>query len=373
VTLSDRLKFFGIALDASDDPKKSTLKQNHALGALPWKLMFPNPYKGLISYLKDVLNLNFCDEAGEIMVDSWLTPTPKVEDLPLVEPENYNTFITSDCCSDYANLVKRFVADKVLPDKPAMVAVDHSMTGGALKALAEHFGPENIAVLVFDNHFDGIRAKDRMELSRYAKDHPSELLNFETVSSSDMFSDVPETYNCATFLRYLLDEDVILPGNLMIIGVADYPPEEAERDEHLKKYSKAYLHYEDKGITFITKHDVDAGGRNISGRMDSFFRKVAAPHIYISLDADVGSFKSVYAARTMNAIGLSRKQLHGLASAVSQQIVHYKKTLVGFDVCEVDTYLAGYEFEPGVKDKTYEVLSDLVRMILKQPTLQEQV
>jgi len=357
VSFSEEFKFFGVPLDATDDPDKVELKRSYALGMLPWKPPFPNPYRGVVNFLKNAFNLEIL-EAGEMPVDSWLTPTPSIRDLPLVNPENYSIFIHGDGCHEYANLVTRFVDSRVFPGKPVMVAVDHSMTGGVLKTLAEKLGPENLAVLVFDSHFDGIEARDRMELLKYAKEHPVPLLTFE----ADFSEEPPETYNCATFLKYLLDDKTILAENLAVIGVSDYPPEEAREDERLKGYCEAYLKYERENVHFITKHEVRQ--RKARELMVSLFDRLNAPYVYISLDADVGSFKSVYAARTMNAIGLSEEQLRDLSLAVAREVACRKKKLIGFDVCEINTYFTGYEFEAGMKDRTYEVLGSFMKNIL---------
>ena len=65
----------------------------------------------------------------------------------------------------------------------------------------------------------------------------------------------------------------------------------------------------------------------------------------------------------MNVIGLDRKQLYGTARALGE-FAHDNIELVGFDVCEIETFLAGRHFKNGVTDQTFEVVSDVIRLLL---------
>ena len=44
----------------------------------------------------------------------------------------------------FVNVLK----DKVLPDVPLMIGVDHSGTGGCIEALAEKYGKGNLSVVM---------------------------------------------------------------------------------------------------------------------------------------------------------------------------------------------------------------------------------
>ena len=105
-----------------------------------------------------------------------------------------------------------------------------------------------------------------------------------------------DQFSCGNFWDYLMDTGTILPQNLIFIGVADYP----EQKEGPKKniYQKTYLDFEARGCAFFPRQRFEG---QYADELCRFLRdKIKAPNVYISLDLDVGSYSSTYAARYMD-------------------------------------------------------------------------
>jgi hypothetical protein len=88
-------------------------------------------------------------EKGSIAVPAWLLPRPPAEDLSKVVAHEFVAFIDQDGCRENANEVERFVQQEVLPEIPCMVAIDHSLTGGVYKAVAQYYGKEKTGLIIW--------------------------------------------------------------------------------------------------------------------------------------------------------------------------------------------------------------------------------
>ena len=104
-------------------------------------LAFRDPMDGLLAGLPA-----FQGKSKTIGIEPWLLPAPPNEMLFMLTVENFVTFIDSDGCLEYANKVKEAVRSSI-PKTPVLVGVDHSLSGGAIKALAEEHGGENIRLI----------------------------------------------------------------------------------------------------------------------------------------------------------------------------------------------------------------------------------
>ncbi|MBW1801983.1 MAG: arginase family protein, partial [Deltaproteobacteria bacterium] len=212
-------KIFGVALDASDDPISLHLKLGSMMarekGDNHW---YADPYDALIEKLPHGPHLEY---VGKFPVPSWLGPRPLLSDRPLVHSENFQRFYDEKGFLKISQQVKDFVTEKILPDTPVMIGIDHSATGGVLSALSEHHGAENISVVVLDQHFDALPASLRTEagLRAHRNLEPDMItMPFGTLGSDE--------YCCGNFWAYLMDDGALLPENLSFIGVADYPRED---------------------------------------------------------------------------------------------------------------------------------------------------
>ena len=362
---NSKIQFFGIPLDPTDDPLKMEFKLLLAKDCASKKLRFKSPYSGVRSYLKDLFDAGDFKDKGEMKVPSWLTPVPSMEDLAFLTPLRNVTFIDSNGCYKYAERVKEFMKGSIGKGVPAMVAVDHSMTGGMLKALAERYSPENITVLILDSHFDAFSISERVELFRFAEKKYPDLMSYSDSrffsSGADIEKSIPKTYNCGTFLKYLLEEEIIPPERLIVLGVSDYPTEEMRRERGIRRYTEQYLQFEREGVTFVTKEEIERIG--IERIMTSLLGEVKTDYIYISFDADIGALNAIYAARFLNCIGLNKRQIYEIADTLVKAL-QKDLILIGLDICEIEIFLAGLRLTNGIIDDSLEVLSDFVRVLL---------
>ena len=171
---------------------------------------------------------------------------------------------------------------------------------------------------------------------------------------------IQESYNCATWLKYMLDEGVVRPDRLIVFGISDYPTAAMRQDPRLSRYVGAYRAFEEAGVTFVTKEEIRQKG--VRGALAPLLNEMAADRLYVSLDADIGSLDAVHAARFMNVVGLSSEELFEIARVLEETL--REKELIGLDVCGIETFLLGRKFPNGTTDRTLERLSDFVRILL---------
>ncbi len=364
--LSRKLALFGVALDPTDDELKLEFKTILARDLAAGRTRFRNPYEALTGVLQDLIARGLCEVSGEVEIPSWLTPTPNPSDLPLLTAENNLRFIDEGGCDEFAERVRGFPETRPARGIPAVIAVDHSMTGGALRALAREHGSSDMAVLVVDSHFDGLQLAERMELFRYGKETGSDDAEGPPADPSpDRWTEkyaAQESYNCATWLKHAVDDRVVKPDRLIVFGISDYPTEDMRQDPRLSRYVGAYRAFEEAGVTFVTKKEIRQKG--VRGALGPLLNGMAADRLYVSLDADIGSLDAVYAARFMNVVGLSGEELCEIARVLEETL--REKELIGLDVCGIETFLLGREFPNGSTDRTLERLSDFVRILLGQ-------
>jgi len=356
------ISFFGIALDPTDDPLKIQFKHALTRNLLSGQANFANPYRALMHDLQDLLVGSDWEASGEIEVPSWLTPAPDPSELPLATPESNISFMETNGCQRHAEKVRNLVLQRMLGNIPAMIAVDHSMSFGTLSAITEICSPEDLTVLIVDSHFDAFDPSERLGLYRYAENTcPWMSSSASAHVTADSGIGQRDDLNCGNFLKQLLDKRVISPGRLILFGVSDYPDSEIKQDSRAKEYVETYLHYEQQGVTFITKEEIDKTG--IDNALARLLKKIDTHHLYVSLDVDVGSLRAINAARFMNVIGLDRNQLYKTASVLGR-LIRDDVELVGFDICEIETFLAGRHFKNGVIDRTFETVNDVIRLLL---------
>jgi arginase family enzyme len=171
---------------------------------------------------------------------------------------------------------------------------------------------------------------------------------------------IRESYNCATWLKHMLDEQVVLPDRLIVFGVSDHPSESMRQDPCLNRYVNAYRAFEEAGVTFVTREEIRQKG--VGGLLVPLLDERAADGLYVSLDADIGSLDAVHAARFMNVVGLGCEEMYEIARVLEETF--REKELIGLDVCGIETFLLGREFPNGSTDRTLERLSDFVRILL---------
>ena len=368
--MDKKIKVFGAALDPLDDPMKVLAKCSY-INRLAQNLIEPernflDPYEGLLKF-SEVLKREDFIKIGKFPIDTWLTPKPKIEDFPLLDPFKYQEFVNSGAVRILSIKLGKFINEKILPDIPLMIGVDHSLTGGVLYSLSKKYGKDNILVVMFDAHFDGIPASISLNLTKYMKEHQKEVhvLVPELLESMDIENiTLNDSYSCASFLDYLIEDEIISPQNLIIFGVQDYPDKElfSIEDSRVKEFVNYYSSFEEKGVKIIpAMKNNDLMLEELKKSLNSH----NIPNIYISFDVDVGVFKEILAARFMNVIGIEKELILNAAKAIKEFMITKKSDLIGLDFLEIDTYIFGREFKKsGKKDMTAEVIDEFLKIIL---------
>lgn len=365
--MEKKVKVFGAALDATDFPLNVQTKLIYLNRVAQDNVPEPNfldPYEGLLLYSRILSNEDYV-KMGKLAVDSWLTPKPTIEDFPLIDQKIFQKFADDGLVKDYSIKLEKYIQKSILPDVPIMIGADHSLTGGALGAVSKEYGAENILVVVFDAHYDGIPASVALNIAKYMRDHPDEVnpLVPELVSSVDENSDIKDNYTCASFLHYLMKDEIIIPENLIVFGCQDYPDEEYRsiKDPRIVEFVDFFNSIEEKGVTFIPKMESNQMIEKLSSRLE----KIDKPYIYISFDVDVGGLKEIIAARFRNAIGIDKSTIIEAANTIKNYMNTHKSELIGLDIMEIETHLLNRDFpKSGRKDLTVEVVDDFLEVLM---------
>ena len=323
------MKIFGAALDPLSSPERLNLK----LGYLNWVFNNPlanssylDPYDLIKSDLEEEVDLfGAGDWVGKFPVDSWLTPKPTLDDARSITCQRFNAFLKENGCLRYWKLVENYMDQRILPSKPVMIGVDHSLTGAVIRTLAKHI--DSLNVIVLDAHFDVARYQSlslpfELRSSDEGRWHSNPLGSKEEITFLE----------CGNFISFILEEGVVRPDNLWVIGVQDeilmYPKVESYSNPEWAQFNE-YRKWMDRGIHLVTKKELIS---------HSFTIDLKGP-VYLSIDMDVGSLSSVFSARFMNCVGLTyddfMKSLHLLSGMIRQS----KNPLLGLDIMELDIHL----------------------------------
>jgi len=151
-TPQKKIVFFGCPLDG--DERHESIQEKLSLMGTPGVVV--DPYEGIMKIIRQEVNPEIWSEKGSFDVPSWLRPIPSLTDEENITTEAFVDFMDHGGFETYARRVGDFIATHIFPDIPCMLAVDHSLTGGAFKKLIELYRPEDIALIVLDSHTDAI-------------------------------------------------------------------------------------------------------------------------------------------------------------------------------------------------------------------------
>lgn len=350
--MDKKVIFFGCPFDC-DEKHESISEKRSCTGKLQ---AGDDPLDAVLEIIRREIPARLWDERGSVAVPAWLRPQPSAEYLPKMVVDDFVDFIDQDGCRQMADQVESFVRETVLPHIPCMVTVDHCLTGGVVKALAEHYGKENITLLILDSHTDAIPMSSLAGAIHYDIDTNPNSLH----SKDDPFLyDRSESYNASSFVHHLVAESVVDPGNLMIIGVSDYPDNRVRRikDPRVAKYVGEFAKLKKMGVKLITKKDCQLK----PAKVRALFKQIRTPYLYISIDMDVGSRNAVEAVRFRDWKGLTEKKIFNLADAISA-LFSKERRLAGMDINEINPRRAGQYFPSG-QDRTYEIAAKLIQKI----------
>ncbi|MFX1489129.1 MAG: arginase family protein [Promethearchaeota archaeon] len=361
------IKVFGAALDATDFSFSIQIKQNY-LKQLAQNLIpdrnFIDPYDAFLMF-SNVLSKNKYIQLGKFPIESWLTPKPNLKDLPLINQLEFQNFTSKGGIRIYSERLDSYVRNDILPDMPLMIGVDHSLTGGILNALSHEYGPEDLLILILDAHFDGLPASISLNIAKFMNEHPEEInpLLPEFVNNLNEYINVVDTYTCASFLFYLLEEKVILPQNLIIFGCQDYPNKKFRslEDSRIKEYVEFYNKMEQKGVKFVPKSDAISMIRKLSAILE----EKGKSNLYLSFDTDIGALRDIIATRFRNAIGIDQTTILKTAKIIKSTMNSKKMNLVGLDIMEIETHLLNRSFpKSGRRDQTIKVVDNFLDILI---------
>jgi arginase family enzyme len=333
------IKVFGAAFDPLDLTERVDLK----LAYLNWlkdhqinEGNLSDPYDFLENYLRSKnCKLNNIEWIGKFPIESWLRPKPSISDIPNIFPGKFTEFLDSNGCYDYRKKLVDYLKGTMHSSVPVMIGVDHCLTGGAIEFLKEKYDQFNI--LIFDSHCDIVDLETR-------RCYFEGYLKLE----DQFFGE--EIYECGSFLSYLLNERVIKPENLWIIGTQDLD----QFKENAKiLFSKKILPWIEQGIHIVSKENL-----LLMGVPD----EIKGP-TYVSFDVDLGSLSSVFATRFLNYIGLNIEQILNLVDELSKRIRSKKIELIGLDIMEIDIHFLGENVE-GHQDYTPQIAYEIIEKMI---------
>ncbi|MBT3176001.1 MAG: hypothetical protein HOG03_03805 [Desulfobacula sp.] len=353
-----KILFFGCPMDC--DEKFDSIQEK--LNLVRTIKSFDDPLDGVMEYFDSDVPTDLWDNLGSLQVQSWLGPKPHSKDRSKINTENFISFIDSNGCKKFADDVDKFVTDRILPDIPCLIGIDHSLTGGVYSALSRHYGKENLSLIIIDSHTDAVPMPALAGAIQYDMEkNPSSVHD----SNDPFLYNRCDSYNASSFVHKLVTNKIVYPKNLYIIGVSDYPEKKFQRikDPRIKKYINAYLNLKRKGVKIITKKECKLNPKKIKG----FLKTISTPYVYVSIDMDIGANNALEGVRFRNWKGLNQPQIYKLADTVAK-IFSDSTQLAGMDICEIDPRRAGTVLASG-KDQTYAIAANLIKKIAFNPDL----
>lgn len=355
IALENSIKFFGASLDALDHQEAVDLKRSYIQALTLGKCPQPDlrdPYALFRNISSDHIKESGHQNLGRFIIESWLTPKPQLSDIDLIDGKCYQQFIRDDGFKVFAELLKEFVKTHVFPSIPGMIGVDHSLTGGVLMALSERMGCENLGVIVFDVHTDAIPLPIRSGLVQYALE--AGLPSPGALSNAPAF----DPYATGNFLLHLIEDEIILPANLILIGPGDDADKwRKSKNNRVMEYVRHYDSLMERGVKIISRDQLKKlGPTTVQKELD----QLKCSHLYISLDVDVSAQCGVLAARFIDLVGTETNLVLETLWKVAGLLSSKRFGLAGLDVMEIDIHRVGVELEDGLKDQTENFIQKFI-------------
>ena len=351
--LTKKIVFFGCPLDG-DERHESIQEKLSLMGVLGG---IDDPYEGVMEIIRQEADPERWTETGSINIPSWLRPIPPLADKENITTEAFVNFVDHGGFETYAQQVGDFIESHIFPDVPCMLAVDHSLTGGAFRKLVELCKPGDVSLIVLDSHTDAIPMSIMAGMIQYDID-----TNPGTVHDRDdpFLHDRRDSYNASSFLYYLLAEEVLRPQNLYLIGISDYPPKHAFRikDPRIEDYVNIFSELKRRGVTILTKNDFLISPSKIKNVLSH----VKSPYVYISVDLDIGARNGVEGVRFLERQGLNERQIYRLVDFLGD-LLSKGIRLAGIDLTEINPRKAGSRYPTG-EDKTYRIAANIIKRLL---------
>jgi arginase family enzyme len=352
-TPQKKIVFFGCPLDG--DERHESIQEKLSLMGTPG--VVDDPYEGIMKIIRQEVNPEIWSEKGSLDVLGWLRPIPPLANEEKIRTETFVDFVDHGGFETYARRVGDFIATHIFPDIPYMLAVDHSLSGGAFKKLVELYESESISLIVLDSHTDAIPMSAMAGMIQYDID-----TNPDTVHDrhDPFLYGRKDSYNASSFLHYLLTEEVLKPQNLYLIGISDYPPKHAFRikDPRIENYVNIFSELKRKGVTILTKNDFLTSPSKVKNSLSH----IKSPYIYISIDLDIGARNGVEGVRFLEWQGLNERQIYRIVDFL-RNLLSNGICLAGMDLMEINPRKAGGHHPTG-EDQTYRIAANIITKLL---------
>lgn len=333
---------FGAPFDPPYSPERQDLKNAYIVysqkssESIP---LFQDPY----DYFKEYLTQRDTGESdiewmGKIPTPNWLKPKPLPSETDFLDLSVGEQFLEENGCWKYALEVARFYEKQIFPKRPVMIGVDHSATGGLLKALAKRYN--NLNLVVLDAHFDAMKTRP-----------PAPLLECGNAEVEVSF------YHCGNFLGTLMESGIIRPENIWVLGCQSQSETDGLFDREMTSApisTEENLKKDNNNVNLIPKDMVSKGQIDLA---------LNGP-TYVSIDMDVGSQCSVYSARFMNCYGISADALISALKTLSACIQRSSVPLIGFDIMEIDVHFLEIAEDIPVRDQTLDLAVKAAEILL---------
>ncbi|MCQ5340111.1 MAG: arginase family protein [Candidatus Methanomethylicia archaeon] len=326
------------------DPDEGSDSINKKINSIILGKKPKNPIE-IILKLKEIQGIDI-KYHGELPVESWLSIYPDEEDLIMLTPINFEVFLDSDGCREYRNKVRDFVKNM---EKPLMIGIDHSMSGGVIDELSNRFN--DLTLMVFDSHFDGIPSPIRNNLISYMMENESNYEAYGYKAKDYVFSPIgrKNSYNSGSFLYHLFYEGII--EKIIVFGPMDYPSEKLEKikDSRVREFVDQYKTLEKEGIKIIHRRIIDSLG--VEEAIKSILSYLSN-NVYISIDIDIGARKALYGSKFLNVEGLKEVEIYKALLLIFEKNVN----IIGLDIMEIDPWNAE-------NDRTYNICGNIIRLL----------
>ncbi len=345
--IDKKVVFLGCLLDS--DERYDALQEK--LASIDRGEIFTDPYQSVLSLATQEMDPHCWESKGLLPIPDWLHPFPPNSSRPQLTTSEIVAFIDRNGCREAAEEVGRFIEKEVFPDIPCLIAVDHCLTGEVYRRVAKRHAPEETALVVLDSHTDAMPMSILAPAIQYdAEQNPDSVHDPE----DPLLYGRPDSYNTGSFLYNLLVEGVVLPRNLYVLGISDYPPKQAFRvtDERVRNYVDFYPELKNAGVTLLTKNELLIS----PARVRRVLAAIKTPYLYISVDMDIGARNALDGVRFLDRQGLNEPQLFRLIGYL-REVLDRGVKLAGLDLNEFNPRKAGL-------DQTYPIAARIIKNLV---------
>ncbi|NLI12189.1 arginase family protein [Pelotomaculum propionicicum] len=266
--------------------------------------------------------------AGKYPCPSWVSATPDF--AREIYPEMYRKFIDKGSCLAYAEQFGAHVVSHTPAGRiPVSLGVDHCITGGIYKALAQQH--QNMILIVLDKHLDALSPYVRNQMVGYSleQSNKNRLQRDNYEYHGDHFYG---NYDTGSFLNYLLKKKVIFGRDLMVFGIQDAPDPRLRKidDKRVNGYLAEYDWLIGSGVYIAPLAALRR--KNFRGHYAEIENCLVDKEVYLSVDIDVYNGGLGRSARYFSSDGLDFPDIKRLLEWMGLE----KAKLVGMDIMELD-------------------------------------